>query len=183
MHALFDDAGKLHDAVVPLLPQEEQERQKLWFSSVRRHVNEFVDEVEKWLFDAKVRLTRSKTHKNIDSSVFPQVPLPVDEPPDAQNIDCHPIFDHAEGGAGIVEGDEIKPSDSVSNAPSKTAGSSKGNESTVSSTVSVRIKAEADMAAHIARQKWLKDKHALEEQEEQLRKRKEQLDLEMEMHQ
>lgn len=28
LHALFDDASKLHDAVVPLLPQEEQERQK-----------------------------------------------------------------------------------------------------------------------------------------------------------
>lgn len=99
-------------------------------------------------------------------SLPPQVPLSVDEPPDAQNIDYHPVFDHAEGGAGIVDGDDVQPSDSVSNAPSKMSkGSSKGSKSTVSSTVSARIKAEADMAALIAHQKWLKDKHALKEQE------------------
>lgn len=37
------------------------------------------------------------------------------------------------------------------------------------------------MASLIARQELLKDKHALEVQEEQLRKRKEQLDSEMEI--
>lgn len=37
------------------------------------------------------------------------------------------------------------------------------------------------MAALVARQKLLNNKHALEEQEEKLRKRKEQLDLQMEI--
>ncbi len=79
--------------------------------------------------------------------------------------------------------DDVTPSDSVSNVASGTSKkrSSAGGKSNVSTTSSARIKAEADMAALIARQKLLKDKHALEEQEEQLRKRKEQLDLDMEI--
>ncbi|KAI9521271.1 hypothetical protein NQZ68_007585 [Dissostichus eleginoides] len=52
--------------------------------------------------------------------------------------------------------------------------SSAGTRSSVSTTSSC-IKAEADMAALIARQKLLKDKHASDEQEEELRKKKEQL--------
>lgn len=74
-------------------------------------------------------------------------------------------------------------SDSVSNVASRAtkARSSTGSKSSVSSTSSARIKAEADMAALIARQRLLKNKHALEEQEEQLRKKREQLDLEMEI--
>uniref|UniRef100_A0A3P9DT76 Ig-like domain-containing protein n=1 Tax=Maylandia zebra TaxID=106582 RepID=A0A3P9DT76_9CICH len=44
-----------------------------------------------------------------------------------------------------------------------------------------RIKAEADMAALLVRQRLLKEKHALEEQEIQLKKRKELLDLETEI--
>ncbi len=51
----------------------------------------------------------------------------------------------------------------------------------VSPSSSAHIKAEADMAALIVPQKLLKEKHALEEQEEQLRKRKDHLDLETEI--
>ncbi len=42
----------------------------------------------------------------------------------------------------------------------------------VSSTSSVRLKAEAELAAIKARRKLLNDKHELKDQEEQLRKRK-----------
>lgn len=79
--------------------------------------------------------------------------------------------------------DDIKPSDSVSNTGSRRSGkrSSAGSRSNVSTSSSTRIKAEADMAALMARQKLLKDKHALEEEEELLRKKKEQFALEMEM--
>lgn len=73
--------------------------------------------------------------------------------------------------------DTIAPTDSISNISSKFSGS----KSKVSSASSARLKAEAEMAALMARQKLLKEKHALEEQEEQIRKRKEQLQLEAEI--
>lgn len=68
----------------------------------------------------------------------------------------------------VEDKDEIQPCDSISNHGSNKSGS----KSNVSTTSSARVKAEAKMAALIARQKLLKEKHALEEQEEQLRKKK-----------
>lgn len=65
--------------------------------------------------------------------------------------------------------DDVKASDSISNVASRT---SKKKElswrSTVSSSSSARIKAGADVAALFACQGLLKDKHAVEEQDEQL---------------
>lgn len=52
-----------------------------------------------------------------------------------------------------------------------------GGKSAVSVASSALVKAEADLAALMARQKLLKDKHELEEQEEMLRRKKEQLKL------
>lgn len=52
--------------------------------------------------------------------------------------------------------------------------------SNVSSTVSACLRAEADMAALLARQKLLDEKHALEQQEDEIRKQKERLQLEAE---
>ena len=76
--------------------------------------------------------------------------------------------------------DDISPNDSVSNVGSKL--SSKGSRASGgSSTASARIIAEADKAALIARATALKERHALEEQEQQLRRKREQLDLEAEI--
>lgn len=92
--------------------------------------------------------------------------------------------------------DDVNPNDSISNvavgASKKSSFAGSKSRSTVSSTSSPRIRAETDMAALLAHQKLLREKHALEEEEaqqeaqlwrrkEQLRKRKEQLDLEMEI--
>ncbi|XP_034530056.1 uncharacterized protein LOC117805434 [Notolabrus celidotus] len=169
LHVLFDDAGKLHDSVIPLLPQEEQEKQNVWFSSVHGHHHRFVDEVKEWLSDAQIL-----TLRNTDISTFPQSLLPGVELQDAQNNEELFVSNHVE--------DDIRPSDSISNVASRESNKrSSVGRSSVSSTSSACIKAEADMAALMARQRLLKDKHVLEEQEEQLRKRKEKLDLEMEI--
>ncbi len=56
-----------------------------------------------------------------------------------------------------------------------------GTKSNVSSSSSACLRAGAEMAALLAQQRLLKEKHALEEQEEQIRKRKEQLQLEAEI--
>ncbi len=93
-------------------------------------------------------------------------------------------------GNGDVE-DDINPNDSISNVGSKRP-SQRSYRSGRSSTTSARIKAEADRAALLARQAALKAKHALEEQQEelkrkmeeqelQLRRKKEALDLETEL--
>lgn len=74
--------------------------------------------------------------------------------------------------------DEIQPGDSMSNVGSRRSKHSSRSGSRVSSKSSAHIKAEAEMVALVVRQKILKDKHVLEEQEEQLRKKKEQLELE-----
>lgn len=76
--------------------------------------------------------------------------------------------------------DENQPSDSVSNVSNKRHGST-SRTSTTSSTTSACVKAEAEMAALLARQKLLKEKYYLEQQEEEIRKRKEQFELEMEI--
>lgn len=70
--------------------------------------------------------------------------------------------------------DDITPSDSVSNVRSKN--SDTGRRSAISTASSARLK-EADLAALMTRQKLLKDKHELEEQEERLKKKKEQLKM------
>ena len=71
--------------------------------------------------------------------------------------------------------DEIKPSDSVSNITNRSH-KSHSSCSRFSTTSSACIKAEAEMAALIVIQQMLKDKHAIEAQAEQLRRKKEQLE-------
>ncbi|KAK7899043.1 hypothetical protein WMY93_019896 [Mugilogobius chulae] len=96
-------------------------------------------------------------------------------------------------GTTTSNDEEIGPSDSVSNVSSKSKKrSTVVSKSAVSTTSSARLRAEAEAAALIARQKLLKEKHALEEQQEQLRRKmeeqqellrrkKEELDLDMEL--
>lgn len=79
--------------------------------------------------------------------------------------------------------DDVRPNDSISNVQSRrsTQGSGSGKRSSVSGTSSACIKAEADLAALMSRQKLLQDKHALEEEQQQLRKQKERLLLDEEI--
>ena len=82
---------------------------------------------------------------------------------------------------GKVEEDLIRPQDSISNVQSRHHDSSVRSSSSRSSAPSVRRKTEAEQAALLARAAALKDKHALEEQELILRRKREQLELETEL--
>lgn len=76
-----------------------------------------------------------------------------------------------------VDGDDgVNPEDSISNVASKHLG--KSVASSKLSTSSSRIRAEAEKAALLARMTALKNKHALEEQEQQIKRKKEQQELE-----
>lgn len=84
--------------------------------------------------------------------------------------------------------DDVNPSDSISNVQSKRSAkravsgksSGSGRRSNTLGT-SARIRAEADLAALMAWQKLLQDRHALEVEEQQLRKCKEKLKLDEEI--
>lgn len=73
-------------------------------------------------------------------------------------------------------GDSIRPEDSVSDAPSKQ--SSRRSSRSGKSTNSARILESAERAALLAWAASLKEMHALEEQEQQLKRRREQLEVE-----
>ena len=75
--------------------------------------------------------------------------------------------------------DEINPDDSVSNVGKCSNKSESCKRS--STTSSAQIIAAAEKAAIVARMAGLTERHALEEQELQLKRRKEQLDLETEL--
>lgn len=83
-------------------------------------------------------------------------------------------------------GMDVDPQDSISCVQSKASSKGYGRKSAVSnssrsSTSSIRLQAEAEKAALVARAAALKEKHALEEQAEQLRRKKEQLEINTEI--
>ena len=81
----------------------------------------------------------------------------------------------------VVNSDDIGPDDSVSNASKPKSKHKSSSSSRASSTPSARTKAQAENAALMERVAALKKKHELEAQEEQLKRKKEQLELETEL--
>ncbi len=160
----LDCAVNLHQTIIPLLPEDEKVKQNEWFSSIEKYSSTFKNKVTQWMDE-------------------------MEHVPNLVGNDLEAAQDT--GPSTTLEGlqDEVKPSDSISNvesrrcAKSATSGKSSGSgkRSSVSGTSSARIKAEADLAALMARQKLLQDKHALEEEEQQIRKRKEKLMLDEEI--
>lgn len=97
-----------------------------------------------------------------------------------------------QGGSSQIENNDknenedmvdVLPEDSVSNVASKhSSGQSFGSKkSSTCSTASAHIKAETERAVLVARAAALKEKHLLEVQEQQLGRRRQQLELEAEI--
>ncbi len=74
--------------------------------------------------------------------------------------------------------DGINPEDSVSNVTSKHSSKRTARSGESSPTSSARFKAQSDRAALLAQVAALKERHVLEEQEQQLKRRREQPELE-----
>lgn len=157
LSVLLGNAGQLHDAVIQLLPQEEQEKQNAWFSSILKYNSGFGEDVKMWRSDAS---RQTVTQMSTNDVTLPQSHTPHTESVDAQNDENEScVSKHSEDGAAFaVPVDDVDPSDSVSNVASRTSKrrGSAGSKSSVSSTLSARIKAEVDMAALTARQRLLK---------------------------
>ena len=105
---------------------------------------------------------------------------PIDIP--SQTSSVSKMLTHNNVSSVVHKGveDEVNPDDSISNVASNCS-SRKSGMSKVSTTSSARIRAEAERAALIARAAVLKERHALEELEQQLRRRREQLDMETDL--
>ncbi|XP_014850999.1 PREDICTED: uncharacterized protein LOC106922808 [Poecilia mexicana] len=161
---LFKDATVLHESLLHLIPLDEKDKQNTWFSSIIKYNKGFIEDVEIWLSETSQCSSRPSSDKLRSQETPTGEEMEVQEQMEPQ-LSAH--FQHD------IQ-DDVLPSDSVSNQGSKLS-------SKVSSTSSARLRAEAEMAALLTRQTMLKEKHAIEEQEEQLRKRREQLQLEAEI--
>lgn len=169
LNELYDSAVGFHDALIPLLPDDEKTTQNEWFSSIKGYTSAFKNDVTKWF-------SLDEVNANSDAMVV-ITDCVANGVSQGDQSDVHqaaeifnPITVHTDPQ------DDVHPIDSISNVPSRQSAHS-SKHSSISSTSSARIKAEADLAALMARQKHMQEKHALEEEEEQLRKRKERLKL------
>ena len=178
---LREDAMALHESLMPLIPQEEQHKQNEWITSINKYNQGFIVDVKQWLSENDRLVSRQENLEGLPNKDFETLPsLLLDE------LHLHnklPSDEEQDALPGATQ-DEIKPGDSISNISNKRHGSKSRTSSTrisSSSTSSARVKAEADMAALLARQGLLKEKHDLEQQEEEIRKRKERFELEVEI--
>ena len=161
LRVVCDDAKSIHEQLLGFMPSDEQEKHEIWFKAKLLSLNECVRDAEMWVSNNEGNIQETVGAANNEETV---------------GVANNENNAHAYGR--VV--DDISPNDSVSNVGSKR--SSKGSRASGgSSTASARIIAEADKAALIVRATALKERHALEEQEQQLRRKREQLDLEAEI--
>lgn len=152
INTLCENATTLHNELLPLHPEDELNKQKEWFSSIMNYSSTFQKDTQIWIVETEQRISQ-------EQQASPEIPLLPVEMNEANENE-----------------DDIKPSDSVSNV-----GSHKTSQSQCSSTSSARLMAEAELAALTMRHKLLKEKHALQEEEQHLRKRREELKLNTEI--
>lgn len=152
------ETTELHESLKPLLPSEEMSKQNKWFEIEMNSNTEMIKRIEGWLLDFKEQC-KGDENDGGDDVVDGEV-------------------DNAVQHTTVIT-DEIGPNDSISNVNEKrcTSASCSSHRSLRSSTSSAYLKAEAERAALIARAATLKEKHELEVQEEQIRQKKEVLEL------
>lgn len=160
----FENATTMHNMLLPLLPEDEQTKQDEWFSSIMKYSDTFKENVNKWMSET-VELFHNDSPDQSGQAVTTGVYIS-----DIHNSQT------AEQAVSVIMADdpqdEVKPSDSVSNVGrgARSQTSVAGGKSAVSTTSSVRLQAEADLAALMARQKILKDKHELDNRRNNYRK-------------
>lgn len=171
LNELCENATTLHNMLLPLLPEDEQTKQEEWYSSIMKYSDTFKENMNSWMSETVESLHNDSPDQ---SGQVVTTLLCISDIYNSQT---------AVQAVSIIMADdlqdEVKPSDSVSNVGrgARSQSSVVGGKSAVSTTSSVRLQAEADLAALMARQKILKDRHELE----QLRKRKERLKLDEEI--
>lgn len=164
VNALSKKATDLHNEFVVLLPDDENVKQNEWFSSVMSYSDAFKDQVEKWM------------QENVfENSNKPPLETNISVQPPNENNDAEQILVEKSNNLPVPTEqdpqDEVNPSDSISNTSKK---SRSHHSASSSSRSSARLKTETNLAFLAAKQKALMEKHAIEEEELKLRKRREQ---------
>ena len=134
------ELNELHESLKPLIPEDEVIKQNEWFET-RMHSNrEIMNTMERWLQTTKEQFTH-----------------PIDD--DVVNV-------NAATKTNVII--DICPNDSISNVTGRTCTSAgrSSHRSKMSSISSACIKAEAEAAALSAMAAILKEKHAMECEEQ-----------------
>lgn len=175
---LGEEIQHVHTSLLGFLPADEANKHEIWYQAKMLSFNEFFEGTNQWLTDIKATVTKMDyDHDDLPVQIETQT---VDV--NAENGNEVDVSNgRTAGGEDEEAEDQIQPQDSISNVQSRHRGSSNGSSSSRSSTSSVRRRARAEQAALLARAAALKDKHALEEQELILRRKKEQLELDIEI--
>lgn len=177
MKELSKRATDLHNDLLPLLPEEEDENQKEWFSSIMDYRDEFKHKVETWIQEnLQENSIKSQFEINISEQTQnkggheDQAPVEKSNDLPAENLALP--FPTVQ-----VPQEELHPCNSVSNRSKK---SCSHHSVSSASRSSARLKSETTLAILAAKQKILLEKYALEEEELNLRKRKEKFACEAE---
>ncbi|XP_075883546.1 uncharacterized protein LOC142888922 [Nelusetta ayraudi] len=152
LNRLCDEANACQNSLEGLLPDNEYAKQVQWLKYKIAELSAFGQDVQLWLCEVK------------QSSIG-----------DGQQMTSFTMVDN-DKQPGDVNWDDIGPDDSVSNAPKSKATSWSGSSGTSS-----HIRIRAERAAIMERVAALDKKHELEAQQELLKRRQEQLELETEL--
>ena len=158
---LCNTIQQVHASLLGLLPAEEASKHEIWYQAKILNVKEFLVGTNQWLSD---------------TAACPATKV-GDDHDDEVNDD---LLGQTEQSQTVQSENEIGPQDSISNVQSRHHGSNRSSSSRFS-TSSARRRAEAEQAALLARAAALKAKHALEEQELLLRRKREKLELDTEI--
>lgn len=158
---LMTETMELHESLKPLMPKEEMMKQNAWFETQMRSNREMMHTMNKWLQTTKEQFKHDDGGGNCEN----------------YDVDENALADAATNTTMVV--DDIDPNDSISNVGDRTCSSAgrssrRSSKSTISSSC---LKAEAEVAALNAMAAALQESHALKAQEEQIRQRREMLEL------
>ena len=171
INALCKKATELHTELMPLLPEEESEKQIEWFSSMMEYSDAFKERVKKWIPE---NLPQNTNETPLQVNVCAHLPDTINhaEPIQVERKNEMPEDDIAAIVTAVNDlQEELQPCDSVSNTSKKLPSH---HSSSSASRSSARLKTETNLAILAVKQKSLQEKHALEEEELILRKKKEQ---------
>lgn len=172
-NVLCENILQVHKSLLGLLPTEAS-KHDIWYQAKMLSVNEFIACVTKWLLEVKQSSTTIVcVDDGQNNGLLGQIETQTAET-EINNNDGNEATVEEEKKK---EEDDIGPHDSISNVPSHHHGSVSSSSSHSSTSSAARRLAEAERDALLARAAALKDKHALEEQEFILKRKKEQLKL------
>lgn len=161
LNKLCEWANTAQHELLPLLPQDEVTKQDEWFSGIWKYTETFQNNVKQWIKETEHQTSQEQKLTETNEPVCFEEQIGTNK--------------HLLNIVNVTE-DDVRPSNSVSKC-----GSHKSSQSQRSTTSSARLQAEAELAALATKQRLLEERHALEEEEERLRKRKEKLQLRTEI--